>query len=65
MFKSHLNNIPENELAKLAKNELNEDPARLKADIKHIKEWMKKQPHLAKSARIGKVTSRLDNVVVS
>lgn len=31
--------------------ELNEDPARVQEDIRHIKEWIKKQSHL--NARTG------------
>jgi len=45
--------IPNNELVEMAKKEINEDPKRTPADIKHIREWIKKQPHLAKSARQG------------
>ena len=33
-------------LEKQAREELNEDPTRRDADIKAIKEWIKKQPHL-------------------
>jgi len=43
----------EDELIQMAKTELNEDPKRTAADLKHIKEWIKKQPHLAKTARTG------------
>lgn len=32
--------------------DLNEDPDRREKDIEHIKEWLKKQPHL--NARMGK-----------
>lgn len=31
--------------------EINEDPKRVQEDIRHIKEWLKKQPHL--KARTG------------
>ena len=43
------------ELADLARTELNEDPSMVKKDLKAIKEWIKKQPHLAKTAQQGKV----------
>ena len=33
-------------LAKIAKEEINEDPDRLAADLKAIKDWLAKQPHL-------------------
>lgn len=38
-------------LAERAKNELNEDPNRLKDDLQSIKDWIAKQPHLR--ARTG------------
>ncbi|KAJ2953522.1 hypothetical protein O0L34_g1124 [Tuta absoluta] len=34
------------DLAEKARLELNEDPARLAADLQHLKEWIAKQPHL-------------------
>lgn len=34
------------ELQKVALKELNEDPSRIEADIEHIRNWLKKQPHL-------------------
>ncbi len=43
----------EDELTRMAKEELNEDPKRVDKDIKAIREWIKKQPHLAKSAKQG------------
>lgn len=33
-------------LQKKAEIELNEKPSRVKEDIKHIKSWIAKQPHL-------------------
>lgn len=39
------------ELAKIAKNELNENPKQIEADLKNLKEWILKQPHL--KARTG------------
>ena len=41
------------EVQKMAIENLNEDPDRRDADIKAIKDWMKKQPHL-KDGRNGK-----------
>lgn len=38
-------------LAEKAKNELNEDPNRLKNDLQSLKDWIAKQPHLR--ARTG------------
>lgn len=39
-------------LAEKARVELNEDPNRLNDDLKHLKDWIAKQPHLR--ARTGK-----------
>ena len=43
------------ELETLAKEKLNEDPNRREADIRSIKDWMSKQPHLKDHGRKGKV----------
>ena len=49
-----MNNVHTKEqLEKFAIENLNEDPKRIEADIKSIKDWMKKQPHL-KDGRNGK-----------
>ena len=45
--------LPPAELAKIAKEELDEVPERQEADIKAIKDWMAKQPHLNGHARNG------------
>ena len=42
------------ELEKYAREHLNEDPKRTESDIKAIKDWVKKQPHLNKNIRIGR-----------
>lgn len=34
------------ELQIKTENELNEVPKRVEADLEHIQEWLKKQPHL-------------------
>ena len=41
------------ELEKIAKEKLNEDPNRREADIRSIKDWMSKQPHLKDHGRKG------------
>ena len=41
----------ESELQDLAVKNLNEDPKRRDADVKHIKSWIKQQPHLDKYVR--------------
>lgn len=37
--------LPE-ELAKIAKDELNENPERVSEDLKYVKDWIEQQPHL-------------------
>lgn len=39
------------ELLQRAKDELNEDPDRREADIEHIRDWLRHQPHI--NARMG------------
>lgn len=41
------------ELHDLAKERLNEDNKRIENDIKAIKDWMSKQPHLKEHGRCG------------
>lgn len=41
------------ELAKVAKDELGEEPARIPADLQAIKEWLTKQNHII--ARTGAI----------
>lgn len=41
------------DLAKIAKDELNEKPNLTNNDVQHLKEWISKQPHLR--ARTGKL----------
>ena len=52
-MKSNVGVISDEELKKIAKDELGEDPKRVKNDIKAIQEWIKKQPHLNKNIRTG------------
>ena len=48
------------ELEKLAKEKINEDIGRQKDDIRAIKDWMKKQPHL-KDGRMGNISPNKTN----
>ena len=41
------------ELAKVAKDEVNEEPERLAEDLQAVKDWLEKQPHL-QNVRKGK-----------
>ena len=45
--------LSDESLEKIAREELNEDPVRRDADLKAIKEWIKKQPHLNGSVCTG------------
>ncbi len=45
--------LTEQELEAIAKERLNEDPQRRSADIRAIKDWLNKQPHLKENARKG------------
>ena len=45
------------ELEAKAKEDLNEDPKRTEADLKHIRDWITKQPHLAGNVRDGEHSS--------
>ncbi len=45
--------LSDESLEKIARDELNEDPVRRDADLKAIKEWIKKQPHLNGSVCTG------------
>jgi len=47
--KPKIGELSEAELAAVAKKEVNEDPRNKEADLKAIKEWIKKQPHLKKA----------------
>lgn len=47
------------DLQKKAIEDLNEVPERRESDIEHIRDWLKKQPHL--NARMGKPKEFLSN----
>ncbi len=47
----NIGKISDDELDKRAKENLNEDPRNVKNDVKAIKEWMSKQPHLKDNGR--------------
>ena len=53
MVSRNIGALSDRELEKLAREELNEDPSRRDADIKAIKDWLKKQPHLDGNVCIG------------
>ena len=48
------------DLEAYAKEHLNEDPKRTPNDIKAIKDWIKKQPHLNKNVRTGREIQKFD-----
>ena len=52
------------DLEKYARENLNEDPKRTESDIKAIKEWIKKQPHLNKNVRNGKHINQDEGVIL-
>ena len=45
--------LPDDELLTLSQKTLNEDPRTTPRDIKALKDWIKKQPHLDKYVRQG------------
>ncbi len=51
---NNIGELPDEKLAKLAKDELDEVPERQESDIKAVKEWISKQPHLKDHIREGK-----------
>ena len=46
MSASEIGQLSDKDLAKIAIEEVNEDPDRIVSDIQMIKEWLEKQPHL-------------------
>ena len=55
--------LPPDQVAKLAKKDLNEDPSRRDRDVKAIQEWLKKQPHLDGNVRSGRQSIHVKNVI--
>ena len=53
MPESLVGTLPKEKLDLIAKEKLNEDPARLHSDLDAIKQWIKKQPHLDGHVPIG------------
>ncbi len=45
--------LTKEELDALARTELNEDPNMVQRDVRALKQWIRKQPHLAKTAKQG------------
>ena len=50
------------ELAKIAKDEVNEEPERLAEDLQGVKDWLEKQPHL-QNVRKGKLFNLVTRLV--
>ena len=50
------------ELAKIAKDEVNEEPERLAEDLQAVKDWLEKQPHL-QNVRKGKLFNLVTRLV--
>ena len=50
------------ELAKIAKDEVNEEPERLAEDLQAVKDWLEKQPHL-QNVRKGKLFNLVSRLV--
>lgn len=46
------------ELDAIARQELNEDPNRIQEDLKHIRDWLTKQPHLTARTGNNNLTAR-------
>ena len=51
--------LDKDEISRLRKEKLNENPGHEKEDIEAIRKWIKQQPHLKNHGKTGKLSNTL------